>query len=114
MFAQSGGEIGDPSDVPRVQHSQGGLHVGVCNRHRVGDGADRVVELPPGVPDRIPDLVSDLHNVGPTVVQHHDVQVATGAEFAAPVTADRDECNAVGVAEQFAQPRIGLGGSFGS
>ena len=46
-------------------------------------------------------------DVGPPVVQHHDVEVAAGAEFAAAVAADRDQCDAVGVAEQFAQPGVG-------
>jgi hypothetical protein len=45
-------------------------------------------------------------------VQHHHVEVAARAQFASAVTTDRDEGNAIGSAEQFAQPRIRLRSSF--
>jgi hypothetical protein len=107
-------EIGDAGDVPRVQDAQRRFHVGVGDRDRFGDGSNGVVELLPGVPDRVPDPVRDLHDVRSAVVQHDDVEVTSGAELAPPVAADSDESDALGVTEQAGQPGIGFRGALGS
>ena len=114
VFTQSGGEIGDAGDVPRVQHAERRFHVRVRHRDGVSDGAHRMIELPAGVPDRVPDLVGDLHHVGPAVVQHHDVEVAARAHLAAPVAADGDQRDAVRITEEIAKPGICFGSAIGA
>jgi len=98
MLAQSGGEIGDAGNVPRVQHAEGRFHVGIRDRDRLGDCSHGVVEFPAGVPDGIPNLVGDLHDVGPAVMQHHDVEVAARAHFPAPIATNGDQRHAVRIA----------------
>ena len=46
-------------EVAQLEQAERGLEVAAADRHRLGDGADRVVQADPGVPDRVPDRVRD-------------------------------------------------------
>ena len=110
---QSFGEIGVTGHVPGGQQPERDLQVGPGHPPGLRDGAHRVVEFGPGVPDRVPDAVRDARDVVPAAVQQQHVQVAARQHLAPSVPADRHQGHVGLGAEESGQPPVHLGGPAG-
>ena len=89
---------GIAGDVPGVEEAEGDARVLPGRLRHLGQGADGVVEVGTGVPERVPDLPRDRRDVDGVErveVDEHDVEVAARGELAAAVAADRDQRDAV-------------------
>ena len=67
-------------DVAGVEQTEDDLHVRARHLHRFASRPHAVVEMEPGVPNRVPDGVRDALDVAPPAMQQHDVEVASWAE----------------------------------
>ena len=81
----------------------------------LGGTPDRVVEVDPLVPDRVPDGVGDLPDVPVAVVDEHHIEVAVRAERAPPVAPHGHESEVPfdvtgGPFGQAGEPGVRLGG----
>ena len=92
---------GVAGDGVQVEQSRGGREILRGDLTALRDGAHRVVELQPGVPDRVPEALRELRDllrrVGATVVDEHEVEVGARAGVAAAERADGSERDALGV-----------------
>jgi hypothetical protein len=76
-----------------------GLHVLVGQAHAVVHGADRVAHLESDVPERVEEAAGPLGErlqlrplrVQPVAVEEHQVDVAAGVEFTAPIAPEGDQ-----------------------
>ena len=84
-------DLGLTPDEPSVEQAERHPHVLGGGGEHLGGPADRVVEVDPLVPDRVPDGVGDLGDVPVSVVDEHHIEVAVGAEGAPAVAAHGDE-----------------------
>ena len=99
-------EEGVAGDVSRVEKTECGLEIRGRHGDRFVDGAHRVVELHPAVPDGIPELLRQRGDVAAAAVDEHQVQVAAGGRVAAAIGADRQQGDTVCVPDQLGQPRV--------
>ncbi len=76
---------------PAVEQAERHPNVLGGSAEDLGRTPDRVVEVDPLVPDRIPDGVRDLPDVPVSVVDEHHIEVAVRAERAPAVPPDRHE-----------------------
>ena len=92
--AQPQGQVGVAGEVPYVEHP--GRHARVRRglRQHLLDRAHRVVDVGPGVPQRVPDLAGPVAGRHRGVVDQHHVEVAVRRELLAPVAADRHQGDA--------------------
>jgi len=93
-LAQPRGQVGIARDVPRVQQPESDLEVVAGHSPGLRDGPDGVVEPGAGIPDRIPDPVSDLGDAFPAVVQQEHVEIAARQHLFAAIAAHGDESDA--------------------
>ncbi len=105
-LVQQPGQGGVAGDVPQRDHAEGGLQVRPGHRDGFRDGAHRVVQAHPGVPDRVPDRVGDPADVPLATVQQHQVEVRERGRLATPVAADRDERHAGRAGQPGRQPVV--------
>ncbi len=97
---------------------QAGRRVEVVGRQgqRLLRGAHGVAELQPGVPDRVPEAVGQLADVGPAAVQQQHVDVRLERQLAPAVAAHGHQGDAPGLSaldghrEQLVQPAVDLAG----
>ena len=107
------GERRVSGDHPRVEQAEQDLDVVGGEASGLAHGADTVVELHPGVPDRVPQGLGRAGRLGrPGLVQEEQVEVAADGQLAAAVAADGDEAERVGgrrggLAEHARQPLVG-------
>jgi hypothetical protein len=80
-------------DDPQVEQPDAGAELAAGDLGALGRGPDRVVQLDPAVPQRIPDPVGEGVDrlLVLAVVQQDQVDVGAGAELAAGETADAGE-----------------------
>ena len=78
----------------RVKEPLGDTEVGLGGALDLGKGADAVVKGHRVVPDRVPEAVCHLDDVGAPVVDEEQVQVTAGSEVAAPQAPHCQECYA--------------------
>ena len=95
---QVGAEVGVARDEPGVEEPEHRLEVAVGRVERLTHRPHTVVEVDPGVPDRIPDPTGDLLDVAPAPVHEQHVEVAPRAELPAPVRAGGQDDETAGVA----------------
>ncbi len=92
--SQALGQVRVAGHVPRVEQPERDLQVTLGYPPRLRHGADRMIELRAGIPDRVPDPVRDRGDAVPAVVQQQHVQVAAWQQFPPAVSAHRDESHA--------------------
>ena len=78
-------DLGLSPDKTAVEQAQRHADVLGGRAEDLGRPPDRVVEVYPLVPDRVPDGVGDLPDVPVAVVDEHYIEVAVRAERAPPV-----------------------------
>ena len=110
--------LGQPAftpDQPRIEEAE--RHPDVLGRdaEHLGGPAHRVVQVDSFVPDGVPDAVGDFLDVPEAVVDEHHIEVAVGAQRAAPVAADGQQGEMPLVLAgrpigQVREPGVGLGG----
>src|SRR6266571_1655646 len=93
-------------EVPEVEQPQRDLHVLPGDGERLVDGAYRVVQADPGVPDRVPDRLGERRHVGPPVVQQDEVHVAVRGALPPAQPADGHEGHARYRGHQAGQPSV--------
>ncbi len=118
--AQPEGEVGVAGEVPNVEQPGGDPHVLARGRHHLRQRAHGVVELRPGVPDRVPHLLPDLAEIDLLVVDENHVEVGVRRQLGPPVAPDRDQRRSdLGAAAAVVRRRTelvrvrGAGGSVG-
>ena len=84
------------------QQGRGRVEVVVGERQRLVDRAHRVTEFHPGVPDRIPQRLSELLDVRRPAMHEHQVEIAERGELGAAVATDGHQGD---VAPALAPPR---------
>ena len=82
------GQVGVARDAAGVEQAQGHLDVGVHGAAHLLGGPHAVIQVQPGVPDRVPDGVGDRLDAAPPVVHEQQVQVAARRDLAPAVAAD--------------------------
>ena len=107
-LAQPGGQVGVARDVPGVEQPEGDLEVAAGHPSGLRHGPHRVVKPGAGVPDRVPDPVSDLGDAVSAVMQQEHVKIAAGEQFLAAVAANSDEGDAGLRPQHPGQPAIGF------
>ena len=84
-------DLGLAPHEPAVEQAERHPNVLGGRAEDLGGTPDRVVEVDPLVPDRIPDGVGDLPHVPMSVVDEHHIEVAVRAERAPAVSPYRNE-----------------------
>lgn len=85
--------VGDPAvaeDDPRVEDRRHRVEVVAGERDRVADRPDRVAQLHPGVPDRVPDGRAE-GVAGRLPTDQQEIEVAVGRQRGPSVPAQRDQ-----------------------
>ena len=91
LGAQPQGQVRVAGEVPQVEQAEGDAQVGHRGLEHAAEGADGVVELGPGVPERVPDLLGPRPQLDAVVAHQHDVEVRVRRQLGPPVPADRDQ-----------------------
>jgi hypothetical protein len=117
LLPEREGLIGELAGQHRVtrngaqrQHRRGRVEIVGSQVERLLRRAHRVTELQALVPERVPDALGDLADVGAAPVHQQQIDVALGRELGAPIAPDRHQGEAVDPpdlgGEQLAEPRV--------
>ena len=90
------GELLGADEAACREECRGGVEVGSGDLQQPVDRVDSMAELQACVPDRIPDLLGELLEVGVGRVYEDDVEIAVRRHLLAAVSSDRDQRHPVG------------------
>src|SRR6185295_5147138 len=100
LAAELAPELVVSGDRPRVEESEAGLEVTVCDIEGARDRLDAVVERDALLPDRVPHPLRDLVDVASIAMHEYHVEIAARCELGPAVSPDGYQGDTGLVAEQ--------------